>query len=64
MSRATIHVSIDEELLDRIEKLVDDGQLSKSEIVRRTLLYGIKPMEEAVRRFVTGEEKGQTNDPR
>lgn len=63
MSRATIHVSIDEELLDRIEKLVDDGQLSKSEIVRRTLEYGIDEMEQAINRFI-GDRQSEIESDR
>lgn len=55
MSRATIHVSIDEYLLDRIERMVDEGQLSKSEIVRRTLGYGIDEMEQAINRLTNGQ---------
>lgn len=51
MSRAVIHVTIDENLLDRIEALVVKGDMSKSEIVRRTLGYGIKEMEKAIDRF-------------
>lgn len=53
MSRATIHVSIDEDLLERIERMVDEG-FSKSDIVRRTLAYGIDPMEEAINRLTGG----------
>lgn len=53
MTRAILHVAVDEDLLDRIETLVDKGELSKSEIVRRTLGYGIGEMEKAINRFVT-----------
>jgi metal-responsive CopG/Arc/MetJ family transcriptional regulator len=55
MSRAIIHVSIDEDLLDRIEALVDTGKLTKSEIVRRTLGYGIGEMEQAINRLTNGD---------
>lgn len=56
MSRAIIHVVIDEDLLERIEKLVDKGELTKSEIVRRTLGYGIGEMEQAINRFTTVQQ--------
>lgn len=58
MSRAIIHVVIDEDLLERIEKLVDKGELNKSEIVRRTLGYGIGEMEQAINRL-TGTVNGR-----
>lgn len=52
---AAIHVIINGELLDRIEELCDKGNMSKSEIVRRTLGYGIHEMEMAINRLTNGE---------
>ncbi len=55
MTRTSIHVVIDENLLDRIDTLVVRGDMSKSEIIRRTLQYGIGEMEQAINRLTNGE---------